>query len=80
MRIAFTGPAIVENLHIERDHLVALAIERGHTVQKKVDSTTDLLVRSPEFAAKRYTVKARNSDQFGTNCITPAQFLEMMLV
>lgn len=43
-KFVFTGPAMVNGLHIERKFLIALAKEQGHQVQNKVDNTTDYLV------------------------------------
>lgn len=41
---AFSGPAIVKGIHFERKKLIALAKEQGHTVHKKVRTSTDYLV------------------------------------
>ena len=78
MRIAFTGPAIVNGIHLERKLLIDLAKEKGHTVHNRVDSTTDLLVCNYEFLEKRKTTKVDNAAFFGTTITSPHNFLQHM--
>jgi NAD-dependent DNA ligase len=78
MRIVFTGPAKVEGLHLERKYLVALARDKGHEVQTKVDASTDWLVTNEEFTAKRCTRKMLAASQNKVTRISPAEFLKQM--
>lgn len=79
MKIAFTGPAIVDGIHLERKHLVALAESKGHTVQSKIDAHTDCLVCCDEYFIMRSTAKLRAYGQSQrTERITPAEFLKRM--
>lgn len=58
MNFVFTGPAIVNGLHLERKYLIALASEKGHKVQKSVTSETDFIVCDPiKFTKKMKTKK-----------------------
>lgn len=86
MNIVFTGPAKVEGLHIERKHLVALAVEKGHKVQNKVDTTTDILVigagivnKPPsEWTSKVRAAVACVACSQHVKMVSPQQFLELM--
>jgi NAD-dependent DNA ligase len=77
MNIVFTGPAVVANTHFERKHLIALAHEKGHTVQASVRYDTNLLVMNPE-TAKKKTVKLRDAKHYGVKVTTPEEFLKLM--
>lgn len=44
LKICFSGKAMMNGLHIERDLLIALAEERGCRVDKRVKADTDFLV------------------------------------
>ena len=77
MRFAFTGPAVVDGIHYERQHLIALACEKGHQVQKKVDSNTDYLVKG-EVTHKTHKLKEAKSGLHAVGIITPKQFLQKM--
>lgn len=76
---AFTGPAVVNGLHLERKHLIALAQEQGHAVHKHVTNNTDYLVCREEHPPN--TVKFRcylTLDNTHTLRISPERFLKKM--
>lgn len=54
---AFSGPAIVKGIHFERKKLIALAKEQGHTVHKKVRSSTDYLVCNSTISQSKLSKK-----------------------
>lgn len=62
MNFVFTGPAIVNGLHLERKYLIALAEEKGHKVQKSVTLETDYIVCDPgKFTGKMRTKKVKDA-------------------
>lgn len=75
MRICFTGPAIVRGTHFERKHLIALAKEKGHMVQARVDATTDILVKG---AVPHHTKKMNSAYKHTVVTYTPEDFLKAM--
>lgn len=62
MNFVFTGPAIVNGLHLERKYLIALAEEKGHKVQKSVTLATDYIVCDPsKFTGTMKTKKIKDA-------------------
>jgi hypothetical protein len=85
MRFCFTGPAIVNGMHIERKYLIDLAVEKGHVVQSKVDTTTDFLVRGtlkiPTIKSQTASKMVWNGHKVGKTApkvISPEDFLKKM--
>lgn len=77
MNFVFTGPAVVDGIHYERLALIQLANEKGHHVQKKVDDTTDFLVKG-EIKHKTVKFKEAKSGLHTVCIITPKKFLQKM--
>lgn len=75
MRICFTGPAFVKGIHYERTHLIALAKEKGHVVQARVDNTTEYLVKGE---TTKKTKKMAAAKHYFAVVITPEDFLKLM--
>ena len=83
MNFVFTGPAVVNGIHFEREHLVALAKEQGHTVGTKIRCNTPnfgltFLVANLDFLKKKKTVKYQTATINHVTIITPEEFLKKM--
>ena len=79
MRICFTGPAIVNGLHFERTHLIALAEEKGHHVDKSVRHNTNfLVVGGTDLYEPKITSKLKKAITLGVPRISVEAFLEDM--
>lgn len=78
MMFAFTGPAQVDGSHYERRYLIALAREKGHQIQKRVDEKTNYLVCNGIHIVQQKTRKCQVGEALGAVRITPKRFLQMM--
>ena len=75
MNIVFTGTAMVNGKHYDREGLTKVAETYGHAVQKKVNWNTDLLVVGDE---THETTKKRDALRLRTKIVKIDQFLKMM--
>ena len=82
-RVCFTGPAMVQGLHIERAHLIALCKEKGVIVQNKVDKDTDFLIVNHDGATMFNEIKSKKYKAWADMekkviRVNPEDFLKMV--